>query len=224
MSNWNKILTNVNNNNGGDKSEVKYTSFPEGTTTIRVIEAEPYSRYTHWIPQANSGKGLSVDCIGAGCPVCEAIAVARKNKSKERVYSKTATHAINIINRTTGQHELLDKGNGIFGTLATINAQMGDLRNFDINITKTGKKLGDIKYTILPSFSSQPFTQAEEELKKEELFNIRDRELLSKEQILALMSGKSLQEVLEASDTDTQSETPMDSGFSAISLGDVVNR
>lgn len=221
MSNWNTILKNANNN-GGDKNEVKYTSFPEGTTTIRVIEAEPYSRFTHWIPQANSGKGLSIDCIGNGCPVCEAINIARRNKSKERLYSKTSTHAINIINRTTGQHELLDKGNGIFGTLATINSQMGDLRNFDINITKTGKKLGDIKYTILPSFSSAPLTSEEEAMKEEELFNIRDRELLTKEQIIALMSGKSLQEVLEVEGENQEEET--NGTFGAINLGEVVGK
>lgn len=221
---WNTILQSQNNE-GKEKQEVVYTSIPEGTIKIRIMEQEPYSRYTHWIPQANGGKGISVDCIGKECPICEAINKARIAKSKERPFNKTATHAINILNRTTGKHELLDKGNKIFGVLAQLNAQMGDLTKIDINITKTGRKLGDINYMVLPDFSNTPLTSQEQNTLKEELFNIRDRGLLTREQILKLMSGASLADVLvteemtEVTDVDT---TPMGSTFGDIDLGEVI--
>lgn len=187
---WNEIANGQGTQNGEAK-EVNYTKLPVGQTKIRILDEEPYSRWTHWIQQANGGKGQSIDCIGNGCPICEEVKKAKKEKTKAK-YNSTQSHCINIYNYNTKQVELLDKGNKIFGQIATIFSQMGDVRNYDLTITRTGEDLGSINYTTLPVF---PPKELDEALKKvcEVTYDIQAlKSKLTREQILMLMAGKSL--------------------------------
>lgn len=200
---WNDI----NNGNNSGAKEVKYVKFPVGKTKLRVLDAEPYSRWTHWIPQANNGKGMSVDCIGKGCPVCALIADDKKNKRDKR-YRASKSHAINVLVREQGSNPvnevmIMDKGNSIFGMMADLMGEMGDLRNFDITVTRRGESLGDITYTVLPVYPPTPLTAEEIALEKYDIKELRKP--LTAEQVNTLLAGGSLV-VEEATESNTADE------------------
>lgn len=192
-----------NNGNGGSSTEVKYVKFPVGKTKLRVLDAEPYSRWTHWIKAANAGKGMSVDCIGKGCPVCRAIVEDKKAKREKR-YSSSKSHAINVLVKdqlgtAVNEVQILDKGNSIFGMMADIMSESGDLRGYDLTITRRGESLGEISYTVLPVYPPTPLTDSEKALEKVDIKEMRKP--LTAEQIEVLMAGGSLAPKEESSDS-----------------------
>lgn len=119
---WNDVATTEKN----DAKKVKWAELKEGTLyQMRALDEAPYSRYTHWIPQANNGKGTTIDCIGRDCPVC-ADRNAKKASGATQKYGARKQHAMNVINKATGEVELLDKGKRCFEALAGIRDMVGD--------------------------------------------------------------------------------------------------
>lgn len=207
---WND-LTQGNSNNSGSASEVKYLKLKPGVTKIRVLDEEPFSRWTHWIQAANSGKGLSVDCLGKGCPVCAEIAKDKKAKATKR-YNSTKSHAINILARSfktlqgvetslNNEVNILDKGNKIFTGLLACMSNMGDLRNYDVTITQVGEDFGSITQTVMPTFPPSPLTDEEKALPKYDLLTLKKS--FTAEQVVALMNGGTLDAVNAMSDAPT---------------------
>lgn len=187
----------------GDKPN--YIKFPVGTTPIRVIDEEPLSRWTHWIPQANGGKGLSVTCIGKqGCPVCQAMAADKAANIKTR-YSARKLHAINVIDKRDGKVGIVDQSNKFFESLLTIMEQMGDLRNYDVSVTRKGTGFNDTEYTILPKFPPTPMTSSEMELQKYNLEEIYAPFTAS--EIVRFMNGATIEEVVKERDGGGQQQT-----------------
>jgi hypothetical protein len=198
---WNDINTPKTDNNQDDKLKVKYNKLVTGKThTIRVLDNEPFSRYTHWIQAANDGKGLTVDCPGAGCPVCADIK-AKKKAGQTQKYSSRKLHAINVINRDTGEVEIMDKGKALFELLAGLLAEVGDLRNFDIKIKVTGEG-SDTTYIPIP-LAMKPLTEAEKALQKYDLNNISIK--VTNEQLQMLMNGAPMKDVFGSNE---QNEEP----------------
>ncbi len=193
---WSDVNTN-SGSNSNQGQEVKYAKLKEGSNKGRILDEQPFSRWTHWIPQANGGKGCSVDCIGNDCPVCKAIKEDKKANRKTK-YSKRKTHAINWLNRDTGEVEVLDKGNKVFAGLLVLLQQMGDLRNYDVNIVKTGEGF-NTDYQVLPVFPPVPLTEAEKNLEKYSV-EVMKKEF-TKEQIEKLMQGALLDSINEDSES-----------------------
>lgn len=191
---WSEVGNTEGNSNS---SEIKYAKLAVGRTRIRMISEEPFSRWSHWIPQANEGKGTSINCPGKGCPICKDISENKKNKTKSK-YSSSKSHASNIyvkehfLNGTItniGEVQILDKGNKIYGALYEIMQQVGDLRNIDVNITRKGEKLGEIEYTILPCYPPTELT-ASEKAECEKTYDLQNLKAnLTIEQIQVLMAG-----------------------------------
>lgn len=215
---WNDLLNTQTQQ--GNKEEVKYTKLNVGITKLRILDDEPYTRYTHWIQSANAGKGSGVDCIGRDCPVCAEIRKAKSQGAKSK-YSNTRSNAINVYNYNTGEVEILDKGMKIFQAIATIASQMGDPKNYDINITRTGEGFGNITYNVLPVF---PPTEMSDEVKAkaENKYNIREiRKPLNMTQVQMLIDGKSIADVTKTE--DTQDNTPsQDDSIPQIDFGGAV--
>lgn len=190
--------------NNSDKQELNFLSFVDGTTQVRVIDDEPFSRWTHWLPQANDGKGLSVTCIGKECPVCAEIKRAKATKETPK-YSSRKMHALNVINRGTGEVNILDKGNKVFEQILGIREEMfedyGDLINYDVKIRVSNAGTRDASYVIIPHLK-KPLTSDEKALEKynlEEVFPI-----LTAEQVQTLMDGGSLTPDEEVQSDDTK--------------------
>lgn len=192
------------NNNSGSENKTKYTKI-NGTVTGRILDEEPTTGWTHWIPQMNGGKGGSVDCIGRDCPVC-AIMKADKEAGRPKRYNSSKRHKINFLNRETKEVEVLNSGETVFEQLKNIMIQMGDLANIDISITKTGQAK-QTKYSVLPvikmGISPGPLSDAEKALPKYDLATLSKP--LTPEQITEFLEGKGYKEVFAAQDAATES-------------------
>jgi hypothetical protein len=200
---WNDVgSSNNSNNSGADK--IEFVQFPSsGTVRLRVLDDQPVSRWKHWIQAANAGKGLSVTCIGKGCPICAKLAEAKKTKAKTP-YNSSRSHMLNTLVRSftpagtqapqpINKVQILDKGNKPFEGLLTIMQQMGDLKNYDVTITQTGEGFNNITYTVLPTFPQIPLTAEELALPKYDIAEITKP--LTVEQITQFMEGATSEQV-----------------------------
>jgi len=197
---------NSNSTSGGG---INYLKLETGANQIRVIGDQPYSRWHHWIPEANGGRGLGVDCLGKECPVCKKMAEDKRNKVKTK-YSSRKIHSISVIHRKpdgSSELALLEQGNKIFSGLLVLMEQMGDLKNYDVKIIKTGQTFNEIDYNVLPVFPPAPLTEQEAQI--EPYTDEQIKKVFTKEQIVALMGGATLEQVLNPSDetTATPNET-----------------
>jgi hypothetical protein len=211
---WQDVKNQGTNSNGGASTGVKYLRLEVGSTTIRVAEEEPYSRWTHWIPEANEGKGMVVDCIGKDCPVCAKIAADKKAKIKSK-YSSRKLHSLNVIHKKadgTKEMVVLEQGNKVFNGLLVLLEQMGDLRNYDVKIVKTGTTFSDTDYNVLPTFPPVPMTAEEQAMTKFTKEQIEKK--FTKEQISMLMAGAKIDAVL-GRNTDGTEAAPFDANPTA---------
>lgn len=213
---WN----NVGQQGNGEKKEIGYLKFPEGASVIRILDDAPYSRFTHWIPQANQGKGVSIDCIGKNCPICEVIKKEKKEGKTTKSFNSKMTHSINVLVRKLGGQDknevmVLEQGNGLFGSIKdqmTMLSNMGfdpDLKNVDLFINRTGKGFNDTKYSVMANPATlKPLTEDEKKLEKYDLKELKP--MLDEAQVIMLMNGKSLDEACQLYNDTKEAE---DNGF-----------
>lgn len=203
---WNDIGNENNKSEGASKFENAFLKLGSGKNRIRVVQGEPFSRWVHWIPQANGGKGLSVNCPGKGCPICKDIAENRKNKTKSK-YSARKSHAINVINKKDGEPKeikILDKGNGVFSKLKVLMDNMGDLQTYDVDIIMTGKDFSDIEYNVLPVFPQTELTGEEKDLSTN-LYDLKEAfPMYSISEVEMFMNGATVEEVFKLREENTQ--------------------
>ena len=174
----------------GSKEKVPYTKFPEGLTKIRVLDAEPYSWWQHWI---NSSK-TAVTCTGSGCPICEVIRKQR-NANETPIYNNSRRHALRIWNYTTNQMEVMIQGKSFMQNLLDLHEEIGDIREYDIKIKRNGTDK-TTTYTALPSpVSDFEFTDKICDVDLEDLFKAPDRSI-----IIQLMQGKKWSEIGDSED------------------------
>lgn len=195
MSIWNEVLNSGAREN---KEEVRFVKFNEGANNLRILDEEPVAVWKHWVQGANGGKGMSIVCLGKNCPMCE------KNKSDKANNLKTKDRIqrvfiINVYNRATKQVEVLEKGTTIFKTLATFHEQMGDLRNYDVNILKTGQGL-NTAYTVIPVMKSPEVPEGLEKYDIE-----ANNKPLSVEMVNLLMAGLTYEEANKTLGGETKS-------------------
>lgn len=115
-----------------NKEKVEFTKLAEGITFFRVLDEAPHVRWTHWMNQHKR----SINCPGYNCPIC---AVRRQQKAagEEYTINMAKRYSINIINRSTGNLEILDQGRTFFDELRDFNREQ-DLREYDIKAKRKG--------------------------------------------------------------------------------------
>lgn len=201
---WSDVLDN-NNNNGSDK--VGYVKFEEDkAVTLRILDEEPTSKWRHWIANANNGegkkKGRSIVCSGKDCPVCEAIRKAKKAGIQPE-YNSTMRHTIHVLNLDSNTIELLEQGKTFFKNLLTYQKAMGDLRDFDIKIIRSGRGT-NTSYTIIPG-EKKPLTEEQIAMYKSNKVDLEERlKPYTIEQTLAIMEGKDPSEVFNNDDEENE--------------------
>lgn len=203
MSAWDLVLQEDNN-----KTEVKFVKTPKGVTKVRLVDLEPKAIWKHWINAANNGKGMSAVCMGEGCPVCQDIKDA-KAKGIKSSCSTTRNFAMNCLVKTDDgmEMQILEKGKTVFQQLHTLMSQMGALSGYEVNITRTGDKMQDITYQTLPVYPPQAMTEEEVKFVEENRINLDEYyKVMTKEQLIGLMSGKTLQDVTGSTTQATQTE------------------
>lgn len=194
---WNAVLDS-SNGEGGDK--VEFVKLPVGITKLRLLDEQPKAIWKHWIQAANDGKGMSVTCSGKDtCIVCK---VNREMEAQglKKKYTVSRAFAMNSLVTENGEEkvQILEKGAGLFSSFYTLKTQMGDLINYEVNITRTGTKMNDTKYMALPVM---PFVALTDTRKEEILAKRIDLEEfykpLTREAIEILMNGGGLEQNTE---------------------------
>lgn len=174
-----------NNASETSKEKVPYTKFKQGAQKIRIIDDEPFSFWQHWLPKQST----SVVCPGKDCPICNVIKAQKANKETPQ-YNSTHRHAIRIWNYDTNQMEVLIQGKTFFAQLLTLLKEVGDLRNYDIKVIKSGEGK-NTTYTVLPCAASDfEFEDKLSEVNMEDLFAPPEKEV-----IIQLMEGKTYKEI-----------------------------
>lgn len=171
---WNDVRSE------GSREKVPYTKFPEGLTKIRVLDAEPYSWWQHWIPSTKT----SVSCMSNDCPICEVI--SKEKAAKETpTYNNSRRHALRVWNYSTNQMEIMIQGRGFMQNLLALHEEVGDIRTYDIKIKRSGNDV-TTTYTALPTAPSEfEFADKIYDVDMEDLFKAPDRATM-----IQLMQGK----------------------------------
>lgn len=124
----------------------------------------------------------------------------RKKFLKDNGYDKQpygklkSKYIIHVIDRADGQLKLLDAGAGIFEELKkyAMNEEYGDLRKYDVTITRTGTGWMDTEYGVTPARNNTPLDDKERELYEEKKIDrekLKGGEGLTPEQCLFIAEG-----------------------------------
>lgn len=122
------------NGTGNGGSGKNFAKFPVGLTRIRVLDAVPYMRWTHWLPQFSR----SITCPGYGCPIDQINKTAKEKGVKQQPYQMTRKWALNVYNYDTQRIEIMEQGFNF----------MEDLKTVMEDLAEDGKKLADAKLKI----------------------------------------------------------------------------
>lgn len=132
---------------GGNQTKVNFTKFPVGITKIRVIDDIPFVRWTHWIPRFSK----SVNCPGQNCPICN-LRKKQKANNLDYTYGMSRRIAINIINRETGNVEIMEQGVNFFNDLRDLMNDLKEqglkLSDVDIKVRRRGQGKDDTSYRL----------------------------------------------------------------------------
>ena len=134
-----------------DKSDnmkkTEYTKFPEGVTKIRVVDAIPVTRWTHWI----NAQKRSVNCPGKGCPICE---IRHQQKANKEPYTHAMGRRVSmqVLNRNTGKLEMMEQGVTFFQDLRDLMAILDEkgksLLDVDISVRRRGTGKDGTSYRL----------------------------------------------------------------------------
>lgn len=193
---WDEVLKDPQMNTG----KTEFTKLQNGVTELRFLDDEPFVRWAHWIAQAKR----NVSCIGADCPVCEAIKASRQAGMKPN-YTSSRKFAMHVLNLNTGNVEMLEQGKTFFTQLHALHEEIGNVKGYNIKVKTQNAGSTDVTYTLLPCAPSELSTEQMEltkELKPfDEVFKKPTRE-----QVIQLMSGKSPEEVFANKSNDKDEE------------------
>lgn len=183
---WNDVGSQ---STGGSKAS--FITFPQGITNIRILDKAPFTRWSHWVPSAKR----SITCPGKGCPICEAINIAKANKIEPK-FSRGKKHSINVLNRTTGQVEIMEQGNGFFEEIKEFHNEEGDVRTYDIAVKRAGQGT-NTKYR-LKTLEPVELTKEEQALVDENLIDLKEYfQKPTIEQVTRIMNGEDPKEVFK---------------------------
>lgn len=188
---WKDVKSGANDK----EDKIPISKLAEGATTIRVLDDEPYSFWSHWMASQNIG----INCLGKDCPVCAIIAQQKANKDPNKKYNSSKRHALRIWNYSTNQMEILIQGNTFFQNLSTYNTEVGDLRNYDIKVLRKGLDTSTT-YTMIPQQPSE-FKNTDKcvEVDLKELLKPYDKEI-----VLQLMEGKTFEEIFKSNEDQSE--------------------
>ncbi|QHB48431.1 phosphoesterase [Geobacillus phage GBK1] len=231
INGWSVVDDDNNEAGFNEERKLDYLKLPEGDTRIRVLDVAPYAFKEWWAPRGNGGKGTSIPYKGKD-DLLEAENKAfmekvfqeadrlglkgdkRKKFLREKGYSKLPwgkvkqKYVIHVLDRATGEVKLLEKGNGLFKELKkyAVNPEYGDLRQYDVTITRKGSGL-NTEYTVTPARQNTPLTDEEIRLYEEskvDLAKLKDHSHITPEQCLAVAKGAKWEDVLKKNNNDEE--------------------
>ena len=182
---WDEVTRDSSSN--GNK--VDFTKLENGITELRFLDEEPFVRWAHWIQPAKR----NISCLGANCPVCNAIKSAKKAGVKSP-YNSNRKFAMHVYNFKTNRVEMLEQSKTFFASLLALHQEEGDTRNENIKVKTQNAGTTDVLHTLLPCPPTELSDDIKEQCKDlkpfEEIFKVA-----TPDQVLDLMNGKSPEEV-----------------------------
>lgn len=150
MGNW--------DGNDGSERDERFYKLVAGANRVRVLDEGPVFKFVHWVDNR------PYNCPGpeGGCPMCRANKAAKAAyggdpKEFKPPYRNARTGMVNIL--TTGNEvKILTFGQKIGDGLKALdkNEAWGDLREYDVDINKSGTGFGTT-YTVTPNIK-KPLT------------------------------------------------------------------
>lgn len=183
------------------KKDIEWLKFPEGVTTIRVLEP-PIRKVRHWIQSQMN----NFDCIGADCPVCAINREEYQNTGKNK-YSKADRFFMQVIVRDESRGDylaIMDASKTLATDIRMLQAEVGDVSTFDIKVVRKGTKK-DTTWNVIPQQISE-MSEHDEELKKEMIDVKTLWEAPTREQWLMILDGVDPQEVFKTKISDSEVE------------------
>lgn len=201
---------------GGDKQKIDFTKFPVGITRIRVIDDAPSVRWVHWMPKHSR----SINCPGKGCPICE-IRKQQKANKETYTYQMGRRFAINIINRETNRHEIMEQGLTFFEDLRDLMTDLAEsnksLKDADIKVRRRGEGKDDTSYR-LDIDSESPLSEADQEILQNKIDLLEYFKPHTNEQILRVISGEAWEDVMKSNQDDTTADSSDTSGDEEVEI------
>lgn len=204
-----------NNGDSSDKKKVEFAKFPVGITRIRILDEEPLTRWTHWLPKFQR----SLNCPGRGCPICE---IRKNQKANKEQYSWAMAKrvAINIYNYETKRVEVMEQGVTFFEDLRDVMKDLTEdgknLRDVILKVRRRGEGKDDTSYRIDVD-KHEPLTAEEITSMGESLTDLTDFfKPNTNEQILRIVNGEDWNDVMipeakEEAAPENTATTPSDS-------------
>ncbi|RJE47704.1 hypothetical protein A7K50_03385 [Dehalobacter sp. MCB1] len=200
MSGW-----DFNTSGSSTSTKAEFTKFPQGVTNIRIVDSEPFIRWTHWMPQHKR----SINCPGKGCPICE---IRKQQKANQEPYTQNMARriAINVLNRETGKVEIMEQGVGFFEDIRDLMDDLSDdgktLIDCDIKVKRRGTGKDDTSYR-LDLGSDTPLTDVEKKLIEEGRVNLNDFfKPHTNEQIMRILNGEEWNEVMKSNQEEKDND------------------
>lgn len=198
-----------------DKKKTEFTKFPEGITRIRVIDEAPHVRWAHWFPQHQR----SFNCTGFDCPIC-VLRKAQKAAGEKQKIGVGQRFAINVLNRETGNVEIMEQGKQFFEELRDFNRPTdhpdpkfrgnGDLRGYDIRVKRKGTGQDDTSYRLDPE-AAEPLTDVEKEMIEESRTNLKEYfKPHTVEQAHRLIAGEAWADVMKSDQSEASASSESD--------------
>lgn len=188
--------------NSGSKNE--FTKFPVGITRIRVVDDEPYVRWTHWLNQFKR----AINCPSNDCAICQIRKLQKANKEPYS-YPMARRLSMNIINRETGKLEIMEQGVTFFQNLKDLMVDLAEegksLKDVDIKVRRRGTEKEDTSYRL--------DIDKEYPMDENDLALIKNKQDLSiffapntPEQIIRIVAGESWDDVMS---NNSESDEPI---------------
>lgn len=188
---WNDVKGSENKT----QEKAEYFKFVTGDNKFRVLDSEPVTRWTVWLPMANGGKGVSVP-IGSPKSDCPVRVYYEANKEANPALKLRKVHSLNIFDRRDNKVKILEKGKAVFDELVELLEDNGDLTLFDVNIIQKGSTWNTIKYRGKLG-DNLPDPQYD----KESLYNIKEMvKPITQEQLNILLNGGGYGDFVENKD------------------------
>lgn len=188
--------TDIENNNNGNSVEIEYTKVKPGEVIkIRILDREPFSRWTHWLPKQQR----TITCAGKDCPIC-AVMKAQKENKEEATYSSSRRHILHVWNYTTNRLEFFEQGNTVFIQLASFHKMLGDITTCDFKVMRTGEKK-DTKYTFLPEGVTPTAETILKEYQEKKVDFVERHKAPEVDDVKKLMAGATFDEVYGSNET-----------------------
>lgn len=182
--------------NNGNSEKVEFTKFPVGITRVRVVDDEPFMRWSHFLPKFNR----SLNCPGKGCPICE---IRKQQKANKEPYSYGVSRrlAIQVINRDTEKLEVMEQGIGFFEDLRDLKKDLAEqglsLSDADIKVKRRGSGKDDTSYR-LDIDEKYPLSELDIEIAKSKTNLSEFFKPNTFEQISRIVNGETWEEVMSS--------------------------